>query len=304
MANQESIFKELSQAAQSQVLTGHPLSQECTFRLGGPARYFAAPASAQAMAAVLVVCRQHRLPWFLLGGGSNVLFRDNGFPGLVLSTKNLKSLGPVPGNWISVAAGVANEEVTAWTEAHGWTGFEWANGLPGSVGGGVYMNARCYGASFADIIAEVEVLTDQGELRTLKPADCGFGYKASVFQTRPWIIVRASLLLSPGDPERIRAQGAANRQDREQKGQFLLPSAGCVFKNDYASNRSAGSLIESCGLKGRQIGGVKVYERHANFIVNTGTGTTADVLALMEVISRSVWDQHQVRLEPEVRVVP
>lgn len=304
MTNPESLYKELSQAAHSPVLTNHPLAEECTFRLGGLARYFAAPKDVQAMAAVLAVCRKHRLPWFTLGGGSNVLFRDQGFPGLVLSTQNLKFLGPVPGNWISVAAGIGNEEVTAWTEKHGWTGFEWANGLPGSVGGGIYMNARCYGGSFADIVAEVEVLTDQGELRTLKPADCGFGYKTSVFQTQPWVIVRASLLLAPGDAERIRAQGRANRQDREQKGQFLLPSAGCVFKNDYASNRSAGFLIESCGLKGRQQGGVKVYERHANFIVNTGQGTTADVLALMDVLTQAVWEKHRVKLEPEVRIVP
>jgi UDP-N-acetylmuramate dehydrogenase len=304
MTNPEPLLPLLLQAAQSPVLTYHPLSQECTFRLGGPARYFTAPASVQAMAAVLAICREHQLPWFVLGGGSNVLFRDEGFPGLVLSTKNLKFLGPVPGNWISVAAGVSNEEVTAWTEAQGWTGFEWANGLPGSVGGGIYMNARCYGGSFADVIAEVEVLTDQGELRTLKPADCGFGYKTSVFQNQPWVILRAALILSPGDSERIRRQGAANRQDREQKGQFLLPSAGCVFKNDYASNRSAGALIESCGLKGRQVGGVKVYERHANFIVNTGRGTTRDVLALMDVLTQAVWDAHQVKLEPEVRVVP
>lgn len=304
MTNPESLYKELSQAAQSPVLTNHPLAQECTFRLGGLTRYFTAPATVQALAAVLAICRKNQLPWFTLGGGSNVLFRDEGFPGLVLSTKNLKLLGPVPGNWLSVAAGATNEEVTVWTETHGWTGFEWANGLPGSVGGGIYMNARCYGGSFADIAAEVEVLTDEGELRTLKPSDCGFGYKTSVFQRQPWIIVRASLILSPGDPDRIRAQGAANRQDREQKGQFLLPSAGCVFKNDYASNRSAGFLIESCGLKGRQVGGVKVYERHANFIVNTGRGTTADVLALMDVLTQAVWEKHQVKLEPEIRIVP
>ncbi|MEW6516766.1 MAG: UDP-N-acetylmuramate dehydrogenase [candidate division FCPU426 bacterium] len=300
----DQIFNTLSQASRNQVLTSHSLSLECTFRLGGPAQYFAAPPDTQSLAALLAICRENNLPWFVLGGGSNVLFRDEGVPGLVISTKNMRQIALIPGNLLSVSAGALNQDVTAWTETQGFSGFEWANGLPGSVGGGVYMNARCYGKSFSDIIAEVEVLTDTGEFRTLSSAECGFDYKASVFQTKPWVIVRASLAVAPGDPERIRALGMANRQDREQKGQFMLPSAGCVFKNDYASGNPAGRLIEACGLKGRQVGGVKIYERHANFIVNTGTGTTRDVLALMDEVIRTVWNQRQIRLEPEVRVVP
>jgi len=292
----------LSLASQSQVLTDHPLAGESTFRIGGPADYFCAPATVPAFADTLLLASEIRVPFFILGGGSNVLFADEGFQGLVLSTRNLKGIRRTE-TGVAVAAGVTTDELTAFTLAEGLSGFEWACGLPGTVGGGVFMNAKCYGSQFSEIVESVTTIFPHGGQKTHAAAECGFAYKDSVFQHAGLVITEVCLKLTPGDPVAIRQTGEANRQDRVRKGQFDYPSAGCAFKNAYAINTPAGKLVEGCGLKGRAEGGAAIYERHANFIVNKAHAKASDVVALVELVKQSVWEKYQFRLEEEIRIV-
>ncbi|MCK5219253.1 UDP-N-acetylmuramate dehydrogenase [bacterium] len=280
------------------------MSQECSFRIGGPARYFCAPPSVPALRDCVLLARKLRLDYFILGGGSNLIFRDEGFDGIVISTQKLDSILIRPEGRVDVGAGLSNSALTAATIKNGLAGFEWASGLPGTIGGGVFMNAKCYTSAFSEIVHAVTALTPEGEQVHLKHSDCGFNYKCSIFQTNSYILTQVTLQLLPKNAETIRQRSDEVRQDREQKGQFLFPSAGCAFKNDYNIGVPAGRLIESCGLKGHQIGGVRVYAQHANFIINTGNGRTREVLELMALMTTRVWEKHHVRLEPEIRVVP
>ncbi|MBN1595670.1 UDP-N-acetylmuramate dehydrogenase [candidate division FCPU426 bacterium] len=280
------------------------MARECSFRLGGNARYFCTPLTAEALRDCIEVCRRLSLAYIVIGGGANLVFRDDGFDGVVLSTKGLNHFSIVSPGRVQVGAGLDNADLTAYTLQYALTGFEWASGLPGTVGGGIFMNAKCYGASFADIVLTVTALTSAEGLTTKSKADCGFTYKNSVFQQSGEIIVSAMLGLTPGQTEAIAGRTKEVLQDRMDKGQFLFPSAGCVFKNDYHCGIPAGSLIETAGLKGRQIGGVRVFEQHANFLVNTGRGRTQDILDLMALIQDEVFKKHGVRLEPEIKIVP
>lgn len=304
MENDDELMANLCEAAETLVGENYPLSQACTFRIGGPARYFCAPASGEALRAVVMTARQAGLPVFILGGGSNVLFKDEGFPGLVASTQRMAHVLASPDGSLRVGSGLLNRDLTTLTLLHRFTGFEWAGGLPGSVGGGAYMNAKCYGRSFDEIVRKARVFSlETGEWITLSQNDCAFAYKDSVFQHKPYVLTDLQLEFTPGDPEAIRQETERVLADRKAKGQFEYPSAGCVFKNDYSVGVSSGKLIEESGLKGRSVGGVKVFEQHANFIVNTGTGTAKDVRALMDIIKAEVRAKKGVDLEEEVRVV-
>lgn len=304
MPKSKNILTQLTQTAQSPVQNQYPMARECSFRIGGPARYFCAPPSVPALRDCVLLSRKLQLDYFILGGGSNLIFRDEGFDGIVISTKKLDSLLIQPKGRVDAGAGLSNITLTAETIKNGLAGFEWASGLPGTIGGGVFMNARCYCSAFSEIVYAVTALTPDGKQVHLKHSDCDFNYKRSIFQTNGHILTKVTLQLLPGDTGTIRQRSAEVRQDREQKGQFLFPSAGCAFKNDYNIGVPAGRLIESCGLKGRQIGGVQVYEQHANFIINTGNGRTSEVLELMDLMAARVWEKHHIRLEPEIRVVP
>jgi UDP-N-acetylmuramate dehydrogenase len=304
MDDADVLMANLCEAAQTLVGEDFPLAGECTFRIGGPAKYYCAPASGEALRAVVLTAKKAGLPVFVLGGGSNVLFKDEGFPGLVVSTKRVAHVLASPDGMFRVGAGLGNQALTDLTLLHRMAGFEWASGLPGSVGGGVYMNAKCYGQSYGAIVSKVRVFDlESGDWITLGQTECGFGYKDSIFQHRPYVITDVQLAFEPGDLGEIQKATAANLADRQAKGQFAFPSAGCAFKNDYKVGISSGKLIEQAGLKGRTVGGVKVYEQHANFIVNIGTGTAKDVRALMDIIKAEVKAKQGVELEEEVRVV-
>lgn len=304
MSLSDPILDELSTAAQAPVLADYPLHGECTFKLGGPARYFCAPASAEAVRNTVRAAQRLGMAFFILGGGSNVLFRDEGFPGVVISLKRLNHILMNPDGRIRVGAGIANSDLSRETLVHRLSGFEWASGLPGTVGGGVYMNAKCYGLSFGNIVSAVKALNPaDGSWLSLHQSECKFAYKDSIFQRQGLIITEVQLELEPGNPEDIRSKTEATLADRRNKGQFDFPSAGCVFKNNYQVGIPSGKLIEDSGLKGRRIGGAKVFERHGNFIVNTGGGKAADVLALIQEIKQAVWEAKQVKLEEELRVV-
>jgi UDP-N-acetylmuramate dehydrogenase len=299
-----SITNSLSQANQAPVLQNHPMAPECTFALGGSAQWFCMPPTTARLKDVILAAQAVGIKWTILGGGSNTIVRDEGYPGLIISTKKINHLEILPTEKLRVGAGVSNKVVTQLTLDKSLAGFEWASGLPGSVGGGVYMNAKCYGHAFSDIVDRVRILTISGESKELDHAACHFAYKDSIFQHEPWIITEVTLTLTPGTLSDIRSRTEQNQNDRDQKGQFTYPSAGCVFKNNYQVGVSSGHLIEELGLKGKQEGGVQIYDKHANFIVNTNNGKTTDVINLMQLIQQQLHNTKGIDLEPEVRIIP
>ena len=305
MMNSSDTFPaKLLRTSHADVHKDHPMSRECSFQLGGKAQYFCKPRDPRALQATLQLCLEARVLHLLIGGGANLLFRDEGFPGVVISTANLTNIEPLDPTRIRLGAGLSNAAFTDYTLKNNLTGFEWATDLPGSLGGGIYMNAKCYDACFSNIVSEVKSLAPDGIWHVFSKSQCGFDYKQSIFQKNRHIIVETVLDMAPGETQTISREIDRIRQDRKTKGQFAYPSAGCVFKNDYAAGIPSGQLIELCGLKGHRIGNVKVYEEHANFIVNLGNGKTQDVVALMQLIEQKVWEKHHVRLEPEIRIVP
>jgi len=299
----QDILNKLEAIGPGDIFANHDMSNYVSFKCGGRADYYSAPSSVEIIQKLIVATNQLDLPLFFLGGGSNIIFRDQGFHGLVISTANLHHFDLLDNNLLRVGAGLSIDALTAATHQFALQGFEWATGLPGSVGGGLFMNARCYGSSFSDFTKKVTYIDESGKLETISGNECKFNYKDSIFQHQPWLIVEAELQFQPGELNRIKTISQSNYQDRVNKHQYDYPSAGCVFKNDYSVGTPTGQLVENCGLKGRQIGGAKIFEHHANFIINTGSATTADIESLMSLISSSIQQKHGITLEPEIRLI-
>jgi len=280
-----------------------PLSGLTTFRIGGPADLLLLPRTAEDFVTGVRWCRQHKLRLTILGGGSNVLVADTGIRGAVMTTTGLDRISH-DGNRVISECGATVDALCEFCAELQLAGAENFYGMPGTVGGAVFMNARCYGRSMADILDSVTVVDAEGDSRDIPAADCLFAYKQSRFQVRrEWIVVaRFSCAVLPEVTE-LRHTMATVRRKRMQMGQYALPNAGCVFKNDYQLGIPSGKIIEDCGLKGRNFGDAVVYEKHANFIVNRGRATATDVLALLEYVEAEVMRQTGIRLQRELRLL-
>jgi UDP-N-acetylmuramate dehydrogenase len=270
-----------------------------SFRLGGPADLYLAPADREDLAAALSVLAAEGVPVFLLGGGTNLLVADRGIRGAVVDLTGIRGLESGPGT-VSALCGTPMDDAAAFARDRGLSGLEFAASLPGTVGGAVWMNARCYDREVADALETVESL-DAGLALRRRGVDPGaWGYKRSPFQSTSDVIVRAVFRLGPGDPRIIDEAMLRHRQDRTAKGHFLHPCAGSVFKNDRSFGKPTGRLIDELGLKGLSIGRAQVAQYHGNIIVNLGGATAADVRALVERVEREVADRLGLRLEREV----
>lgn len=280
-----------------------PLAELTTFRIGGPADLYCEPKNRPELKQALDYARENRIRHYILGGGSNTLFSDNGYRGLVISTRSLAGIRK-QGLSLYVQAGTMMDELNAYCVKEGLSGLEFSGGLPGSAGGAVYMNARAYHREMGDAVKKVTVMKPDGSETDIGIGDIGYGYKQSVFMKDPaLVILEIEFGMTGSDPETVRTLTEKNRRDREEKGQYAYPSAGCVFKNDRAAGAPSGQLIDSIGMKGRSVGGAAVYEKHANFIVNKGGAKCSDVIRLIEEIEKNVYEKKGVRLEREVRVV-
>ena len=293
--------------------TNEPLSKHTTFQTGGPADLYIRPEGGafpeEAERALRDAAGEGR-PLFVLGGGANVLAADEGFRGVVLDTTGWKGIALAAagsnGGFVELAvqAGAASDAVAEFAAAHGLSGAEFLAGLPGTIGGAVWMNARCYGRSLSDILGEVVTL-DEGYAVTVVPFDgCAYGYKRSPYQGRRVVILEARLRLWPGDEATIRGKMNEYRSDRTAKGHFSYPSAGSVFKNNRAFGKPAGAVIEELGLRGLQHGGARVADWHGNFIINTGGALSADILALIRLIQETAAARLGIALEPEIIFLP
>lgn len=287
--------------AGSRLLLDEPMSKHTTFRIGGPADYLVLPSSAREVAAVLATAGERGVPVTILGNGSNVLVRDKGIRGLVVKF-DAAAMGYISHNATTVkaGAGAALGAVARYAGDHHLTGLEFAVGIPGSIGGAVFMNAGAYDGEVGSFVAAVTAVCPDGRLRRFAHADIRFGYRDSVFQHNGCIICEVELALAAGDAAAIAKRMSDYTSRRIAKQPIEMPSAGSTFKRP--PGYFAGTLIEQAGLKGFRIGGAQVSEKHAGFIVNAGGATAEDVLDLIREVQRRVLERFGVRLQPEVRI--
>jgi UDP-N-acetylmuramate dehydrogenase len=284
-----------------------PMSRHTSFRIGGPADLFLQPEDPAELPGLLRLLDREGLPRFFLGAGANILVSDRGIRGAVIDLSALRgcrrgdeaSGRPV----LSCLAGTPVSALCAEALDQRLSGVEFLYSMPGSVGGAVWMNARCYSRSVSDVLGPVVYLDRRGDTRTLQPEPSTFDYKVSPFQGMEALILEASFLLEPGDRERIEREMWEHRADRERKGHFLYPSAGSIWKNNRAFGQPTGRLIDALGFRGTRVGDAMVSDRHANILVNIGEARAAEVLQLMERIEETVRQRYGWQLEREVLLV-
>ena len=288
-------------AGSEQVCTDEPMKQHTTFRIGGRADYFVSPTETEQIRKIIELCRQENMPWYVIGNGSNLLVSDHGFRGVIIRLfKNYAGLR-IEGEQIFVQAGALLSRTANAALQEGLTGFEFAAGIPGTIGGAMVMNAGAYGGEMKDITESVTVLTPEGELLTLKREELEMGYRTSLIARKGYLVLEAVLKLTHGNQEQIKEKMADLRQRRISKQPLEYPSAGSTFKRPQGY--FAGKLIMDAGLRGFQVGGAQVSEKHCGFVVNTGDATAEDVLELIRQVSAKVRALEGVTLEPEVRLL-
>ena len=291
-----------------EVRLNEPMSGHTSFRIGGPADALVTPADRQDLITLLREVRAKGLAAVVIGSGTNLLVRDGGFRGVAISLKRLdavevareyRSLG---GSFAVIAAGAGAQlaRVLNFAVERGLTGLEFAAGIPGTVGGAVCMNACTAQGETGDVIESVTLLSPEGDMVTRRRDEMGFGYRTATVPPGH-IVLDARIILRHEDEAKIRANVKRLLDERKERQPWGLPNAGSVFKNPL--DEAAGKLIESAGMKGATSGGAQVSEKHANFIVNRGNATAADVLALMDRVRKKVLEQHGVRLEPEITII-
>ena len=285
-----------------------PLSKHTSYGIGGPADILAYPVDQEDLRVLLQSIKAGKQNFLLLGGGTNVLVRDGGFRGVVITLQRMQAVTiereyrSIGGSFVVVRAeaGVSLAKLLSFAVDQGLTGLEFGAGIPGTLGGAVCMNAGTSLGEMGDVVESVTLVTPDGETVTRSREEMGFGYRASSVP-EGHVVLEVRIVLRRDEKEKIKAR-VKDLQDKRKKFQpWGLPSAGSVFKNPQ--EESAGKLIENAGLKGATIGGAQVSDKHGNFIVNTGKATAADVLALMDLIRGKVLENHGVRLEPEIKII-
>lgn len=283
------------------ILEKEPMSNHTTFRIGGPADFFAAPDTMEQAAAIVRICREQNYPFYVIGNGSNLLVSDEGYRGLILQLYRNFSEITVEGEEITVQAGAMLSVIAKKALAYSLTGFEFASGIPGTIGGAAVMNAGAYGGEMKDVLTEVTVLTKENEIKVIPVEELQLSYRHSVIPQNEWIVLGAKLRLKKGEEAQIRARMEELKEQRVTKQPLEYPSAGSTFKRP--EGYFAGKLIMDAGLRGYTVGGAQVAEKHCGFVVNRGGATAADVLQLMADVSDKVKEQFGVTLEPEVKML-
>jgi UDP-N-acetylmuramate dehydrogenase len=298
----DEILTELQVLSIGKVKKAEPLAHHTTIKIGGPADLFIEPSSVEDLKKVMVIISKHHLKWRAIGRGSNLLVSDKGIEGVVIK------LGPgldtlkVNGAEVTVGGGHSLISLSTLISKKGFTGLEFASGIPGSVGGAVYMNAGAHGSDISKILTRAHILFDDGSMEWLSNEEMEFTYRTSVLQKkRPGIVVEAEFKLSDGEKATIVKQMQKNKDYRKDTQPWNFPCAGSIFRNPLPNY--AGKLIEVAGLKGFSIGGAKISEMHGNFIVNTGNATAGDVFSLIQHVKDTIYDLYQIRMETEVEII-
>lgn len=280
------------------VRTTESMSEHTTFKVGGPADAYVMPGAVDEVIAVLAACEAAGADYFLLGAGSDLLVSDDGYRGVIISTERLREMSR-DGDLLTFGAGVTLKEATAKACELGLSGFEFACGIPGSIGGACFMNAGAYDGQMADVLDSVRVIMPDGSQRSIGVADLDLGYRKSRVRTEGLVVLSATVRLTPADPAEIQAKMDDLNARREAKQPLEYGSAGSTFKRP--TGYFAGKLITDSGCKGYRVGNACVSTKHAGFVINLGGATAADVHAVIEHVQDEVERQFGVRLEPEVR---
>lgn len=276
-----------------------PMSRHTTFRVGGPAALMACPRQTEELVEAVKLARAWEVPTVVVGNGSNLLVDDKGVDAFVIKTVPQFGACDVQGEEMTAQAGILLSQLAIRAAEAGLTGLEFAHGIPGSLGGGVTMNAGAYGGEMVQVVRQVGVLCPDGTVETWEGERCEFRYRHSVFSAGTHLVLWAKVGLKPGNQEEVREKMRDLAARRREKQPLDFPSAGSTFKRP--EGHFAAALIDQCGLKGLRVGGAMVSEKHAGFVVNVGGATCSDVLHLMDEIRQRVFQATGVELEPEVR---
>jgi UDP-N-acetylmuramate dehydrogenase len=282
------------------ILKNELMSNHTSFKIGGPARFLMQPESYDELVEVLDGLQCESVRYMVIGNGSNLLFADEGFEGVIVKTNKMSGI-KVNGERITVDCGVSLAKVASVAQEAGLSGLEFASGIPGSIGGAVYMNAGAYDGEMSQIVESSEWMSEFGELSTIDNEGHGFGYRSSVFGKNKGTLLQTTLKLTKGESSEIKAKMKELNDRRTDKQPLDMPSAGSVFKRPESGY--AAQMIEECGLKGLTIGGAQVSLKHSGFIVNVGGATAKDVLELMKMVKDKVYEKKGVMLEEEINCV-
>lgn len=282
------------------VKTEEPMKDHTTFRIGGSADYFVMPHTVDEVRQLVELCRDENIPYYILGNGSNLLVGDGGFRGIVIQIfKNFNEIVLEESNIIRVQAGALLAKVASFARDHELTGFEFAGGIPGTVGGAVMMNAGAYGGEMKDVLKGTTVLDQEGNIFYLSNEELNLGYRKSIIGEKDYVVLEAWIALAEGDPKEIVEKMEDLKNRRVSKQPLECPSAGSTFKRP--EGYFAGKLIMDAGLRGFSVGGAQISEKHCGFVINKGGASAKDVLELISEVQRIVKEKFGVLLEPEVK---
>lgn len=285
--------------AKDSILIDEPMSRHTTFRLGGPADFFVTPKAKEEVRDVVRICKEAGMPYYIIGNGSNLLVSDAGYRGVIIQIYKEMNEVKVEGDLVKAQAGALLSGIAAKALGAELTGFEFASGIPGTIGGACVMNAGAYGGEMKDVLESVTVLTGEGKIIELGRNELELGYRTSVIAKKGYIVLGAVLKLERGDGEKIKTYMDELKEKRVTKQPLEYPSAGSTFKRP--EGYFAGKLIEDAGLRGFQVGGAQVSEKHCGFVINRDHATAADIMELMRQVQIRVKENSGVDLEPEVK---
>ncbi|WP_409292124.1 UDP-N-acetylmuramate dehydrogenase [Peribacillus sp. SCS-37] len=296
------IVRELNELEVGKVAENEPLASHTTMKIGGPAELFIEPSSVENLEKTMQVIKKHNIKWRAIGRGSNLLVLDEGIEGAVIKLSSGLSDLEINGTEIKVGGGYSLVSLATQMSRKGLSGLEFAGGIPGSVGGAVYMNAGAHGSDISKILVKAKVLFEDATIGWVTNEEMEFSYRTSVLQKkRPGIVIEAVFALSAGNRDTIVEEIKSNKAYRKDTQPYNLPCAGSIFRNPLP--QYAGRLIEDAGLKGHSIGGAQISDMHGNFIVNAGGATAEDVLALIQHIKDTIFDKYGVKMETEVEII-
>lgn len=302
MENLQKCIDELKQILpQEAVLLDEPMSKHTTFKIGGPADCFVIPSTVEEAVKVIKIIHKYNMPFTMIGNGSNLLVMDKGIRGIVVNLNERFAKIEQKENILRVQCGALMADVSKFAGSCSLTGLEFAVGIPGSIGGCIFMNAGAYDGEIKNAVKSVTTVTKNGKLVCYTKEQAQFGYRHSIFQDNGDLILEVELELSFGDKEAIEAKMADLTQRRETKQPLELPSAGSTFKRP--PGYFAGTLIDQTGLKGLTVGGAQISTKHAGFVVNIGGATAQNVLDLIAQVQKRVYEKHGVKLYPEVKMI-
>ncbi|WP_273125384.1 UDP-N-acetylmuramate dehydrogenase [Bacillus weihaiensis] len=296
------ITDELKNENIGKVLVNEPLAKHTTIKIGGPADLLIEPTNSESLEKALEIIKKHNVPWRAIGRGSNLLVADEGIRGVVIKIGTGMDEMNIEGDVLTVGGGYSVIKLATIISKKGLSGLEFASGIPGSIGGAVYMNAGAHGSDMSTILIKALVLFEDGSLQWLTNEELEFSYRTSILQEkRPGICVQAVLKLQEGKKEDIVGVMQKNKDYRRDTQPWNYPCAGSIFRNPLP--HYAGKLVEDAGLKGHQIGGAKISDMHGNFIVNAGGAKAKDVLDLIDFVKQTILEKYGVSMETEVEII-